>query len=228
MSTIAERVASLRERIATLEARYGRPAGSVTLLGISKTHEAARVRDAHAAGLSEFGESYVQEALPKIEALADLPLTWHFVGRIQGNKTAAIAAGFAWVHGIDRLRIARRLSEQRPAHLPPLECCIEVNLSGEASKGGATPEELPALAAAVAALPRLRLRGLMTLPAPSSGLEQQRLPFARLARCLAGLQRDNPGLDTLSMGMSDDIEAAIAEGATLVRIGTALFGQRGT
>ncbi len=228
MSTIAERVASLRERIATLEARYGRPAGSVTLLGISKTHEAARVREAHAAGLSQFGESYVQEALPKIEALADLPLTWHFVGRIQGNKTAAIAAGFAWVHGIDRLRIARRLSEQRPAHLPPLECCIEVNLSGEASKGGATPEELPALAAAVAALPRLRLRGLMTLPAPSTGLEQQRLPFAQLARCLTGLQRDNPRLDTLSMGMSDDIEAAIAEGATLVRIGTALFGPRGT
>jgi len=228
MSTIAERTRTLLDEIARLEARHGRAPGSVTLVGISKTHEAARVREAHAAGLSQFGESYVQEALPKIEALADLPLTWHFVGRIQGNKTAVIAASFAWVHGIDRLRIARRLSEQRPAHLPPLDCCIEVNLSGEPSKGGAAPEELPALAAAIAALPRLRLRGLMTLPAPSSGLDAQRLPFARLARCLAGLQHDIPGLDTLSMGMSDDMEAAIAEGATLVRIGTALFGARGT
>lgn len=228
MSTIAERTRALLEEIARLEARHGRAPGSVTLLGISKTHDAARVRAAHAAGLSQFGESYVQEALPKIEALADLPLTWHFVGRIQGNKTAAIASGFAWVHGIDRLRIARRLDEQRPPHLPPLDCCIEVNLSGEASKGGATPQELPALATAIAALPRLRLRGLMTLPAPSQGLAAQRLPFARLARCLAGLQRDVAGLDTLSMGMSDDMEAAIAEGATLVRIGTALFGPRGT
>ena len=228
MSTIAERTRALLDEIARLEARHGRAPGSVTLVGISKTHGAARVREAHAAGLSQFGESYVQEALPKIEALADLPLTWHFVGRIQGNKTADVAAGFAWVHGIDRLRIARRLNEQRPAGLPPLDCCIEVNLCGEASKGGAAPEELPALAAAIAALPRLRLRGLMTLPAPSSGLEQQRQPFARLARCLAGLQRDIAGLDTLSMGMSDDMEAAIAEGATLVRIGTALFGPRGT
>lgn len=227
MSTIAERARALLEEIARLEARHGRAPGSVTLVGISKTHAAASVREAHGAGLSQFGESYVQEALPKIEALADLPLTWHFVGRIQGNKTAEIAAGFDWVHGIDRLRIARRLSEQRPAELPPLDCCIEVNLSGEASKGGAAPQDLPALAAAVAALPRLRLRGLMTLPAPAAGLDAQRLPFARLARCLAGLRRDIPGLDTLSMGMSDDMEAAIAEGATLVRIGTALFGPRG-
>ena len=185
MSTIAERTRALLGEIARLEARHGRAPGSVTLLGISKTHDAARVREAHAAGLSQFGESYVQEALPKIEALADLPLTWHFVGRIQGNKTAAIAGGFAWVHGIDRLRIARRLNEQRPPHLPPLDCCIEVNLSGEASKGGADPQELPALATAIAALPRLRLRGLMTLPAPSQGLAAQRLPFARL-RALPG------------------------------------------
>lgn len=227
MSTIAERAARLRERIGVLEARYGRIPGSVTLIGISKTHPAQRVREACAAGVTQFGESYVQEALPKIEALADLPLTWHFVGRIQANKTAAIAAAFAWVHGIDRLRIAQRLNDQRPEGLPPLQCCIEVNVSGEASKGGAAPEDLPALAAAVAALPRLRLRGLMTLPAPAQSLEEQRRPFARLASCLAGLGSRIPGLDTLSIGMSDDMEAAIAEGATMLRIGTALFGPRG-
>lgn len=227
MSTIAERAARLRERIGVLEARYGRTPGSVTLIGISKTHPAQRVREACAAGVTQFGESYVQEALPKIEALADLPLTWHFVGRIQANKTAAIAAAFAWVHGIDRLRIAQRLNDQRPEGLPPLQCCIEVNVSGEASKGGAAPEDLPALAAAVAALPRLRLRGLMTLPAPAQSLEEQRRPFARLASCLAGLGSRIPGLDTLSIGMSDDMEAAIAEGATMLRIGTALFGPRG-
>lgn len=227
MSTIAERAARLRERIGVLEARYGRTPGAVALIGISKTHPAQRVREACAAGVTQFGESYVQEALPKIEALADLPLTWHFVGRIQANKTAAIAAAFAWVHGIDRLRIAQRLNDQRPEGLPPLQCCIEVNVSGEASKGGAAPEDLPALAAAVAALPRLRLRGLMTLPAPAQSLEEQRRPFARLASCLAGLGSRIPGLDTLSIGMSDDMEAAIAEGATMLRIGTALFGPRG-
>jgi PLP dependent protein len=227
MSTIAERAGWLRARIAELEARYGRAPGSVTLIGVSKTHPAERVREAYAAGLTHFGESYVQEALPKIEALVDLPLTWHFVGRIQGNKTAAIAASFAWVHGIDRLRIAERLNEQRPAHLPPLDCCIEVKLSGEASKGGAAPGELAALAVAIAAMPRLRLRGLMTLPAPAAGLDQQRRPFALLADCLAGLQQRLAGLDTLSIGMSDDMEAAIAEGATMLRIGTALFGPRG-
>jgi hypothetical protein len=227
MSTIAERAALLRERIGVLEARYGRTPGSVTLVGISKTHPAQRVREACAAGVTQFGESYVQEALPKIEALADLTLTWHFVGRIQANKTAAIAAAFAWVHGIDRLRIAQRLNDQRPEGLPPLQCCIEVNVSGEASKGGAAPEDLPALAGAVAALPRLRLRGLMTLPAPAQSLEEQRRPFARLASCLAGLGSRIPGLDTLSIGMSDDMEAAIAEGSTMLRIGTALFGPRG-
>jgi len=227
MSAIADRLAALRERIATLEARYGRMPGSVTLIGVSKTHPGGRIREAAAAGLAAFGESYVQEALPKIEALADLPLTWHFVGRIQGNKTAAIAASFHWVHGIDRLRIAQRLSEQRPPRMPPLDCCIEVHLSGEQSKGGATLAEVPELAAAVAAMPRLRLRGLMTLPAPAAGIVEQRRPFAQLAECLARLQRQLPGLDTLSIGMSDDMEAAIAEGATMLRIGTALFGPRG-
>ncbi len=226
MNTIAERVKALLARIAVLESRYGRPPGSVALLAISKTHATERIREAHRAGLSQFGESYIQEALPKIESLADLPLTWHFVGRIQGNKTTAIAQKFAWAHGVDRLRIAERLNEQRPVSLPPIECCIEVNLSGGGSKGGVMPEELPALAMAVAALPRLRLRGLMTLPEPVMGIEGQRRPFARLARHLGELQQLLPGLDTLSMGMSDDMEAAIAEGATIVRIGTALFGAR--
>ena len=226
MNTIAERVDALLARIATLESRYGRPRGSVTLLAVGKTHAPERIREAHRAGLSQFGESYVQEALPKIESLGDLPLTWHFVGRIQSNKTASIAQKFAWVHGIDRQRIAERLNEQRPASLPPIECCIEVNLSGEHSKGGVMPEELPALAMAVAALPRLRLRGLMTLPEPATGFDLQRRPFARLAGHLDELRRLIPDLDTLSMGMSDDMEAAIAEGATIVRIGTALFGPR--
>lgn len=225
-NTIAERVDALRTRIAMLERRYGRPPGSVMLLAIGKTHSVERIRAAHGAGLSQFGESYVQEATAKIGLLAGLPLSWHFVGRIQANKTAAIARSFSWVHGIDRLRIAKRLNEQRPASLPPLECCIEVNLSGEGSKGGVSPEQLSGLATAVAALPRLRLRGLMTLPEPSRGLERQRRPFARLARCLAELQQQIAGLDTLSMGMSEDMEAAIAEGATIVRIGTALFGPR--
>lgn len=226
MNTIAERVDALLARIATLESRYGRPHGSVTLLAVGKTHAPERIREAHRAGLSQFGESYVQEALPKIETLADLPLTWHFVGRIQSNKTASIAQKFAWIHGIDRQRIAERLNEQRPASLPPIECCIEVNLSGEHSKGGVMPEELPALAMAIAALPRLRLRGLMTLPEPAMGFDLQRRPFARLAGHLDELRRRIPGLDTLSMGMSGDMEAAIAEGATIVRIGTALFGPR--
>lgn len=216
----------MRARIAALEASHGRAPGSVTLIGIAKTHDAASVRRAVLAGVCDIGESYVQEALPKLEALAGLGITWHFAGRIQANKTAAIAAGFDWVHSIDRERIARRLSEQRPAHLPPLNCCIEVNLEGSASKGGVTLDGLATLAKQVAALPGLRLRGLMTVPEPSATLVAQRRPFAQLARCLGELGHLVPGLDTLSMGMSDDMEAAIAEGATMVRIGTALFGPR--
>jgi pyridoxal phosphate enzyme (YggS family) len=176
MDTIAERTRAL---LAADRPPRGAPRARARL-GRAGGHQQdarpERVREAHRAGLAQFGESYVQEALPKIEALADLPLTWHFVGRIQGNKTAAIAASFAWVHGIDRLRIAQRLNEQRPAHLPPLDCCIEVNLCGEASKGGAAPQELAALAMAIAALPRLRLRGLMTLPEPAMGSTRSACP----------------------------------------------------
>jgi PLP dependent protein len=226
MSTVSERAKGLLAEIRRLEAQYGRTAGSVTLIGISKAQPSASVREAWHAGLRHFGESYVQEALPKIAALNDLAITWHFVGRIQSNKTAAIATRFDWVHGVDRLRIAERLNAQRPAHLPPLECCIEVSLGGQQTKGGIRAEQLDELAAAMTRLPRLRLRGLMTLPGAGATVDEQRLPFAELARLLARLRLRYPHLDTLSMGMSADIEAAIAEGATLVRIGTALFGER--
>ncbi|MCP1724003.1 pyridoxal phosphate enzyme (YggS family) [Pseudomonas citronellolis] len=190
---------------------------------MSKTKPAADIREAHAAGLDDFGENYLQEALGKQVELADLALTWHFIGPIQSNKTRPIAEHFHWVHSVDRLKVAERLSAQRPAHLPPLNVCLQVNVSGEASKSGCAPEELPALARAVAALPNLKLRGLMAIPEPTEDVAAQRAAFARLRELLTAL---NLGLDTLSMGMSHDLEAAIAEGATWVRIGTALFGAR--
>ena len=226
MLTIAERARFLLTEISRLEQFHGREPGSVALIGIGKTHPAQSIREAWAGGVRQFGESYLQEALPKIAELGDLRIVWHFVGRIQANKTAAIAASFDWVHGVDRLRIAQRLNVQRPGYLPALNCCLEVNSGGEAGKGGVGEGELAALAAAVAAMPRLRLRGLMMLPAASHELARQRIPFARLAQHLAELRVAIPQLDTLSMGMSADMEAAIAEGATMVRIGTALFGPR--
>lgn len=226
MDSIGSRTRFLLAETARLARVHGRAADAVTLVGVSKTHPASSIREAVDAGLRHVGESYVQEALPKIEALSAVPIIWHFVGRLQANKTAAVAAGFDWVHAVDRLRIAERLNEQRPAAKAPLQCCIEVNLSGEESKGGVAPEGLPALASAIAAMPRLRLRGLMVLPAPAEDPALQRAPFAELRRLLETLRREHPHLDTLSMGMSADMEAAIAEGATLVRIGTALFGPR--
>jgi PLP dependent protein len=226
MDSIALRTRFLLAETARLAQLHGRAAEAVTLVGVSKTHPAASVREAVGAGLRHVGESYVQEAVAKIEILRGLPVTWHFVGRLQANKTAAVATHFDWVHAIDRLRIAERLDAQRPAGKAPLQCCIEVNLSGEESKGGVSAEDLPALASAIAALPRLRLRGLMALPAPTDDPVQQRAPFAQLRGLLSSLRGEHPQLDTLSMGMSADMEAAIAEGATLVRIGTALFGPR--
>ncbi|KRV81329.1 YggS family pyridoxal phosphate-dependent enzyme [Pseudomonas citronellolis] len=223
MSTIAENIAKVRERIREAEQACGRPSGSVALLAVSKTKPAADIREAHAAGLDDFGENYLQEALGKQVELADLALTWHFIGPIQSNKTRPIAEHFHWVHSVDRLKVAERLSAQRPAHLPPLNVCLQVNVSGEASKSGCAPEELPALARAVAALPNLKLRGLMAIPEPTEDVAAQRAAFARLRELLTAL---NLGLDTLSMGMSHDLEAAVAEGATWVRIGTALFGAR--
>lgn len=200
-----------------------RPAESIGLLAVSKTKPAAAVREAYAAGLRDFGENYLQEALAKQQELADLPLCWHFIGPIQSNKTRAIAENFAWVHSVDRLKIAQRLSEQRPAGLPPLNICIQVNISGEASKSGCEPADLPALASAIASLPNLTLRGLMAIPEPLEDRAAQEAAFASVRALQAQLQLP---LDTLSMGMSHDLEAAIAQGATWVRIGTALFGAR--
>ena len=200
-----------------------RPAGSIGLLAVSKTKPAAAVREAYAAGIRDFGENYLQEALAKQQELADLPLCWHFIGPIQSNKTRAIAENFAWVHSVDRLKIAQRLSEQRPAGLPPLNICIQVNISGEASKSGCEPADLQALATAIAALPNLRLRGLMAIPEPLEDRAAQDAAFASVRTLQEHLQLP---LDTLSMGMSHDLEAAIAQGATWVRIGTALFGAR--
>lgn len=223
MSTIHENIAKVRTRIREAEQACGRMPGSVQLLAVSKTQPAAALREAFACGQRDFGENYLQEALAKQAELADLDLTWHFIGPIQSNKTKPLAEHFAWVHSVDRLKIAERLSAQRPAHLPPLNICLQVNVSLEPSKSGCSPEELPALAAAVATLPHLRLRGLMAIPEPTPDVAAQRAAFARLRQ----LQDSLPlSLDTLSMGMSDDLEAAIAEGARWVRIGSALFGAR--
>ena len=223
MSTIAKNIAKVRTRIREAAQACGRDPQTVGLLAVSKTKPAAAVREAHACGQSDFGENYLQEALNKQAELSDLPLTWHFIGPIQSNKTRPIAEHFAWVHSVDRLKIAQRLSEQRPTQMPPLNICLQVNVSGEASKSGCTPDELPALAKAVSQLPNLRLRGLMTIPEPTSDVAQQHAACARLRQLRDDL---NLELDVLSMGMSDDLEAAIAEGATWVRIGTALFGAR--
>ncbi|MBC3776022.1 YggS family pyridoxal phosphate-dependent enzyme [Pseudomonas sp. SWRI99] len=223
MSTIADNIALVSSRIQAATAAAGRPENSVQLLAVSKTKPAQALRDAYAAGLRDFGENYLQEALSKQLELADLPLIWHFIGPIQSNKTRAIAEHFDWVHSVDRLKIAQRLSEQRPAELPPLNICIQVNVSGEASKSGCTPADLPALAEAISQLPRLHLRGLMAIPEPTEERAEQDAAFAAVQTLQASL---NLPLDTLSMGMSHDLESAIAQGATWVRIGTALFGAR--
>jgi PLP dependent protein len=223
---LPEHVRAVRNRINSAAAVAMRSVDSVTLVAVSKGHPVNMVRAAAAQGLRDFGESYVQEALEKIEALRDLPLTWHFIGRLQANKTRLIAANFTWVHGVDRLKLAERLSEQRPFHAPPLNVCLQVNIAGESTKGGVQPAELPALAAAVARLPHLTLRGLMCIPPDEQDASQQRRWFAGLRRELQALNAGGAGLDTLSMGMSGDFEAAILEGATLIRVGTALFGPR--
>jgi len=220
------RLHTVQARIARAVAEAGRAAAAVRLLAVSKTFGAAAVRDLAACGQREFGENYLQEALDKQAALRDVPLEWHFIGPIQSNKTRAIAEHFSWVHSVDRLKIAERLSAQRPAGLPPLQVCIEVNVSGEASKGGVAPAELPALAAAVAKLPGLQLRGLMAIPAPTPDVIEQRAAFRRVREQFDALRARGYALDTLSMGMSGDLEAAILEGATIVRVGTALFGER--
>jgi len=223
MSTIADNIGQVSQRIRAAADAVQRDASSIHLLAVSKTKPAQAVREAYAAGMRDFGENYLQEALGKQAELTDLPLSWHFIGPIQSNKTRAIAENFAWVHSVDRLKIAQRLSEQRPADLPPLNICIQVNVSGEASKSGCTPADLPALATAISALPRLKLRGLMAIPEPTEDRAEQDAAFATVRDLQASL---NLALDTLSMGMSHDLESAIAQGATWVRIGTALFGAR--
>lgn len=224
--TLEECFEAVRARIDAAARAAGRDPGSVRLLAVTKTHSAALVRAAAMLGQRAFGENYLQEALPKLDALAALGLQWHFIGALQANKTRAVAEHFAWVHTVDRDRIARRLSEQRPARQAPLEVCIEVNVSGEASKAGVEPAALDALSDYVAGLPRLKLRGLMTLPEPGTDTALQRAGFRRLADLLARQNARGHTLDTLSMGTTGDLEAAIYEGATIVRVGTALFGPR--
>lgn len=223
--TLAERLARVRAGLADACRQAHRPEESVRLIAVSKTRTTAEVAALAALGQKDFGENYLQEALDKITALRGQDLCWHFIGPIQSNKTRDIAAHFDWVHSLDRERVARRLNEQRPSHLPPLNVCLQVNIDDEDSKSGVAPEEVAALAASVAALPRLRLRGLMAIPRPDSP-DRGRNAFHRLAMTLSALSHTMPDLDTLSMGMSDDFDVAIAEGATCIRVGTALFGPR--
>ncbi|QBP77031.1 YggS family pyridoxal phosphate-dependent enzyme [Herbaspirillum huttiense] len=230
MSSIAQHLQHVQQQIAQAAGQAGRLPSSVQLLAVSKTFGPEAVAEAVAAGQRAFGENYLQEALDKIAALPALvpetPLEWHFIGPLQSNKTRPIAEHFDWVHSVDRLKIAQRLSEQRPEELGPLNICLQVNISAEASKSGLTPEELPEVAAQVAQLPRLRLRGLMAIPAPSDDMKQQRAAFAAVRGLYEQLRTGGLALDTLSMGMSADLEAAVAEGATIVRVGSAIFGAR--
>jgi pyridoxal phosphate enzyme (YggS family) len=226
MTAILSNLQATRQAIEQAAKTARRNVTEVRLLAVSKTFPAAAVREVYVGGQTAFGENYLQEALDKIGALRDLPLEWHFIGPIQSNKTRPIAENFAWVHGVDRLKIAERLSEQRPPHLPPLNICLQVNVSGEDSKSGVAPTDVLELAQAVRPLPRLKLRGLMTIPSPATDEIEQREPFAQMRVLLEQLNSQGMALDTLSMGMSHDFPAAILEGATIVRIGTAIFGSR--
>jgi pyridoxal phosphate enzyme (YggS family) len=226
MDTIEKRLQAVKSRIAAACAAAGRDPRDIVLVAVGKTFPAESLRAAHAAGQRDFGENQVQEALAKIERLRDLGLVWHFIGPVQSNKTRAVAEHFDWVHSVDRLKIAERLSAQRPAALAPLQACVQINVSGEASKSGVPPVDAPALAHAVARLPGLRLRGLMTIPEPTTDSALARRRFETVRDLEAQLARDGLPLDTLSMGMSDDLEAAIAAGATMVRVGSAIFGPR--
>jgi pyridoxal phosphate enzyme (YggS family) len=226
MNTIAATLQGVIARIERSARAAGRDPRDIVLVAVTKTFGPDAIRAAYAAGQRHFGESYAQEALEKIPTLPEPDLVWHFIGPIQSNKTRPIAASFAWVHSVDRLKIAERLSAQRPAALPPLQVCIEVNVSGEATKAGVSPDEVPAVAAAVACLPRLALRGLMAIPEPTDDTALQRERFESLRDLRDTLNRNGFALDTLSMGMSEDFEAAIAAGSTMVRVGTAIFGAR--
>ena len=224
--SVAANITEVRKRVSRAATACGRDPAHITLLAVSKTQPAAAVRAAAAVGLHHFGENYLQEAEEKIAACSDLDLCWHFIGPIQSNKTRRIAAAFQWVHSVDREKILRRLSEQRDAQLPPLNICLQVNVSGEASKAGTAPAALPALLDLAASLPRLRLRGLMAIPAAAADFHAQKAACDRLAALLATARQRHRGLDTLSIGMSADLEAAVAAGSTLLRIGSAIFGPR--
>jgi len=224
--TITDNISKLLERVRLAAQKSQFPNKGIQIVAVSKTRPSEAIRMACKSGLTNFGENYLQEAVGKIGELDDLDLTWHFIGPIQSNKTRLIAENFHWVHSIDRSKVARRLSEQRPEHLPPMQACIQVNISDEASKSGVSLDALPALAQEIVTLPRLELRGLMAVPQATADINQQRESFSRLRRALERLQGLSPHLDTLSMGMSADLESAIAEGSTLIRIGTDIFGPR--
>lgn len=226
MTAIALQLQAVRARIERAAIASGRSPADVSLLAVAKTFPASSIQQAYSAGQRRFGESYAQEAVTKITTLHDLDLEWHFIGPIQSNKTSLIASHFAWVHSVDREKIAARLNATRPAGLPPLNVCIQVNVSGESSKSGVAPGHERALAEAIRDMPRLRLRGLMAIPEPTEDVHQQRERFARVRSLNEGLARAGFTVDTLSMGMSDDLEAAVMEGATIVRVGTAIFGER--
>ena len=226
MDTIRSRLLQVQSRIKTAAQQNGRTDATVTLVAVSKGKTSHEIKEAYAAGQRRFGESYIQEALPKIEALSGLDIEWHFIGPVQSNKTRHIARHFDWVHSVDRIKIAQRLNDQRPASLPPLNICLQINISHELTKSGTDLEELGMLAREIKAFDRLRLRGLMAIPAPSDDYEEQRRMFMKVRQAREQLITGGRELDTLSMGMSHDMEAAIAEGATIVRIGTAIFGER--
>jgi pyridoxal phosphate enzyme (YggS family) len=226
MTMIADNLQGVRARIAAAAQASGRPADAVTLLAVSKTFDALAVRQAHAAGQTLFGENYIQEAVDKMTALSDLPLQWHCIGPIQSNKTRLVAAHFDWAHTVDRLKIAQRLSDQRPAELAPLQVCIQVNIDGGATKAGVAPDEVLALAQQIKALPRLTLRGLMTIPEPAPDFAAACAVHAKARALFDMLNKEGLGLDTLSMGMTADLEAAVQSGSTMVRVGTAIFGKR--
>ncbi len=225
MTTISKRLQDILTTIEAIKTERQAPQ-NVSLLAVSKAHPSQAIREAYAAGQRLFGENYVQEAIQKQEKLTELAIEWHFIGPIQSNKTQLIAQHFSWVHSIDRLKIAQRLNDARPAELPPLQICIQVNISQETTKGGVTPDELTQLATDIQALPRLTLRGLMAIPAPTTDLTQQRAQFKQVRQCYDAMRAQGFALDTLSMGMSDDFPVAIEQGATIVRIGSALFGSR--
>ncbi|KPJ96218.1 MAG: hypothetical protein AMJ55_02460 [Gammaproteobacteria bacterium SG8_15] len=226
MSRIAQNLANISQRLEAAAHAVGRDPNDIVILAVSKTHSVAKIREAYAAGLTRFGESYVQEAIPKIKALSELPLEWHFIGPTQSNKTRDIAEHFAWVHSVDRLKIASRLNEQRPKELKPLNICVQINISMEASKSGIVKQALHEFAAQLKPLRRLKLRGLMAIPQKTVDQRQQRALFGELRRMFDDLNQEGYQLDTLSMGMTDDLEAAVMEGSTLLRIGTGLFGAR--